>query len=290
MSLNSAIFFLSTGRCGTQWLTNTLSEVYPDSAVVTHEPVRGFYKRQQTFRNYDYVDDSCFPDEVLKHLEWIEETLKEKTYIETGWPCYSAIPWLIRKLEGRIKLVHLVRHPVEVAISLATHKVYSRADWISADAIGPLDAGIHQTEISTKWPHLSMYEKCLFLWTEVNLYALELKEKYPNIPYYFIRSEDMFSDASNQLQDLLTFMGLPYNEEVDQRKRSKFDVYKMKTKSVNWKLINQYPKAIELSKVFDYTLDNLQTQRIKERYIYSKKELINLIIHKISINYKKLTS
>ena len=34
-----ATFFLSTGRCGTQWLAASLAEHYGDMATVDHEPM-----------------------------------------------------------------------------------------------------------------------------------------------------------------------------------------------------------------------------------------------------------
>jgi len=71
----TGIFFLSTGRCGTQWLQKTLAAAYPDTAVATHEPVRGAYEPKLYLRAYDKLDELLSSEEVSKHLSYIREIL-----------------------------------------------------------------------------------------------------------------------------------------------------------------------------------------------------------------------
>ena len=45
------VAFLSTGRCGTQWLTAGLRELHPD-VEAEHEPIGPLYKPRRYFRRY----------------------------------------------------------------------------------------------------------------------------------------------------------------------------------------------------------------------------------------------
>lgn len=164
---NAAVFFLSTGRCGTQWLYRTLGRVYSRAAVVTHEPIGTAYQPKQYLRAYDRMGELAAIRAVSKHLSDIKKILKSRAYIETGWPCYPALPLMISQLNENVRVVHLVRHPIHVALSLATHNVYKRQVWVSRGAIDPFDPGVVQKQLADKWSEMGIYEKCLFWWTEI---------------------------------------------------------------------------------------------------------------------------
>ena len=245
---NKATFFLSTGRCGTQWLQKTLSTVYRAEARVTHEPVKAPYKARRYLRAYDKFDELLSSRPVTQHLQGIDETLKTKIYIETGWPSYPVLPFIIDQLEGRVRVVHLVRHPVLTALSLATHKMYNHhLDWAKGFAINPFDPGVIQKELTAQWHTMNMYEKCLFWWTEINLYALELQEKYPDLEFFFLRYEDLFGENIEVMSALVAFMGLAYNPAIHLHTSKIVDSYRYKSSAVDWTLIYSYPKTIALA-------------------------------------------
>lgn len=262
----TGIFFLSTGRCGTQWLQKALAATYPDAAVVTHEPIRGAYAPKLNLRAYDKLDELLSSPEVSGHLSFIGETLKSKTYIETGWPCYPALPLFIDRLDGRVRVVHLVRHPVFVAMSLATHKVYEQQGWISRAALSPFDQGVVQKELADDWVRMGMYEKCLFWWTEINLFALELKGRLPNIEFSFVRYEDLFDPDTPTLENLIRFMGLAYDPSIEEFRLKQMDRYHRKAPPVDWKLIFKYERTVALAEQFGYEFKDLSTPQIETRY------------------------
>lgn len=267
------IFFLSTGRCGTQWLQKTLAAAYPDAAVVTHEPIRGAYEPKAYLRAHDKLTGLLSSEEVSRHLSHIREILKSKTYIETGWPCYPAIPLIIDQLNGRVRIVHLVRHPVYVALSLATHKVYEeRQDWISRAAISPFDRGVVQKELADDWITMGMYEKCLFWWTEINLYALELKERRPDIEFSLVRYEDLFDSNTQTLENLIRFMNLAYEPSIQEFRLKNVDRYRWKSPPVDWKLIFKYARTIALAKQFGYDFSDLSPPHFATRYFNGGQE------------------
>lgn len=267
----TGIFFLSTGRCGTQWLQRALAATYPDVAVVTHEPIRGAYEPRLYLRAYDKLNELLSSEEVSKHLSHIRETLKSKIYIETGWPCYPAIPLMIDQLDGRVRIVHLVRHPVYVALSLATHRVYERQDWVSRAAISPSAQGVVQKGLAD-WVKMGMYEKCLFWWTEINLYALELRERHPDIEFSLVRYEDLFDPDTQTLEKLIRFMSLDYNPSIEELRLQNVDRYHWESPPVDWELIFKYPQTVALAKNFGYDCNNLSTPHIATRYFSGRQE------------------
>jgi len=268
----TGIFFLSTGRCGTQWLQKTLAAAYPDTAVVTHEPVRGAYDPKLYLRAYDKLDELLSSEEVSKHFSFIREILKSKTYIETGWPCYPALPLIMDQLDGTVRIVHLVRHPVYVALSLATHKVYERQDWISRSAISPFDRGVVQKELADVWAKMGMYEKCLFWWTEINLYALELKERRPDIEFSLVRYEDLFGPETQTLEDLIRFMNLAYDPSIQESRLKNVDRYHWKSPPADWELIFKYAQTVALAEQFGYDFNDLSPSQIATRYFDGGQE------------------
>lgn len=261
-----AIFFLSTGRCGTQWLQQALAATYPDEAVVTHEPARGAYDQKSYLRAYDRLDELLSSEEVSRHLAFLDDTLKSKTYIETGWACYPALPLIADRVGGNIRIVHLVRHPVHVALSLVTHRVYGRDDWISRAALSPFDHGVVQKELADDWARMGMYERCLFWWTEINLYALELRERLSGVEFAVFRYEDVFGPDEQPLVDLTRFLGLAYDPSLSELRSKTVDKYHWKTPAVDWTQVLRFPRTLALAKQFGYDLAGLSAPQIEARY------------------------
>lgn len=63
---NFAVFFLCTGRCGTQWFADNLEKLYQDNAVVTHEPLGPHYNPKKFYRKYGTSLDEVRFDHVAK--------------------------------------------------------------------------------------------------------------------------------------------------------------------------------------------------------------------------------
>lgn len=269
----AGIFFISTGRCGTQWLERALAATYPDEAVVTHEPVRGAYEPKSYLRAYDRLGELLTSPQISGHLSYIRETLRSKTYIETGWPSYPAIPLMIDQLGGRVRIVHLVRHPVHVALSLATHQVYEqRQDWVSRTAISPLDRGVVQKGLADDWAEMGIYEKCLFWWTEINLYALELRERYPDVEFFLVRYENLFDPGTRALEALIRFMNLAYRPALEELRLKKVDRYRWKSPPVDWSLIFKYTQTVALAEQFGYDFNGVSAPLLATRYFCGGQE------------------
>jgi len=263
--LRPAIFFVSTGRCGTQWLASLLQESYASVAHVTHEPIKFDYHPKDFFRQYARADEVLSLPRVAGHLFNVDKTLEVKSYIEVGWPCYAAIPHLVNRYQGRIKIVHLVRHPVRTALSMATHRVYERKDLERARP-DPFDPSVVLQSLQAKWSWMSPYEKCLFWWTEVNLYGRELCGRYPEVPQILVRFEDMLDPSTAQLKVLLDFLELPTQPSLEAAVNEPVDRYHNQTfKPGDWKRIFQYEQTLQLADELGYN-PQIDEDAILQRY------------------------
>ena len=107
-------------------------------------------------------------------------------------------------------------HPVPTALSHLAHSSYagsSRDDAYTRWAtLGPRDAGVLQRGYAATWNRLTPFEKCLFWWTEVHAYALELRTRLVGVPWLTVASESMLAGDSVVLRGLVEFLGLPWDE------------------------------------------------------------------------------
>ena len=222
-----AIFFISTGRCATQWFANKLGSHYQDLAVVRHEPFTQYpyfqYEPRRYYNAYHRNEKIEVSHSIENNLAFVSNTIKDSHYIEVGWLSYGMLPFILSRFIGRVKVVHLYRHPIRVAASLATHNVYSRGGWSDVVAISPSDYGVTQGYLEgQKWNSMSQYEKCLFWWTEINLFALDLQRNFESIPWLTLKYEKVFSEnGKNELSKLVNFLSLPERVSFSTHNRRK---------------------------------------------------------------------
>src|ERR1700761_5915285 len=96
------VAFLSTGRCGTQWLASQFAANHPGLGV-GHEPIGVSYKPRRYFRGYDEPRAALAERAVRDHLAGIEAT--SRPYVETGWPLYAALPLFAARFPDRLRVV-----------------------------------------------------------------------------------------------------------------------------------------------------------------------------------------
>lgn len=265
------VLFLSTGRCGTQWLASNLADLYGEQAVVTHEPIGPAYRCREFFRAYERLDEMAAVPEIAAHLEAVKATVALTGYIETGWPLFSALPLFIEQVAPQVRIVHLTRHPVPTAISHMAHKTYGGSPRIDGyTQLAALDAfcpGIIQTEMRPRWPHLTPYEKTLFWWTEVHLYAEEIQERYPDVPVHRVKAEDILDGDAAALRRLCDFMGLAYGPELAQRTTRRVDEWHHRTDTAfDWRLVLNHPDTVEVASRLGYDFTGVDERALAARY------------------------
>ncbi len=266
--MNAATFVLSTGRCGTQWLAKNLIDHYADLLAVTHEP----YKHDYLPRRLLGIDDPArWPTIALldRHVAAIEQDLESKPYIECGWPCYGPLPYFARRLSGRVRVVHLVRHPVPTAASLLTHLLYHpRRGRLTGQALPmPCDAGVAMPEYHVRWAALSRFEKCLYFWAEINLLGLRL-ERQLGVPWLRLRSEDLFD--GDGLDRLLAFIGLPRREPIYAARPRPYDGHAQGTRvefEAGLDALGDHPRIVALARTLGYDAFDFDRARLNARYV-----------------------
>jgi len=269
---HDAIFVLSTGRCGTQWLHEAMRTCYGDAIAAEHEPLKTDYQPRRFFRAAPNALAALgrIPA-VAAHVERIRETLEHRPYFEAGWPSFSALPWLHDALEGRMRIVHLTRHPVNAALSMATHRVYERDDWIREGALTPFDAGCLDASLQLRWPEISGYEKCLFWWTALHRYAVDLHRRRPDIGWLRLSYEDLFAEGSDDLSRLAAFCGLPHRPELEARRAQRTDRFRHRMPSDDWRKVMRYPETIAVAEALGYDPADADARSLSTRYFQRKR-------------------
>lgn len=202
--MSRILLFLSTGRCGTQSLTQMLADCAGERARVQHEPLRAEYRPRACLR-------MAAPAEVLptlplveRHfLDWDEHLAQGRAIVETGWPIFPWLPYLAERYRGRLDVIHLIRDPVRTAFSMASHHFYSprRADdYARWGALLPTDPGVRLVEYIPPWPQLNRVERCLFHWAEVHGYAEELTAA--GIVSAQLSADGLFSDPTSFVESI----------------------------------------------------------------------------------------
>jgi hypothetical protein len=262
------VLFLSTGRCGTQWVTAGLRELHPRVAA-EHEPIGPLYKPRRYFRCYDNPKTILEVPEVARHLDRVAR--EPRAYVETGWPLFAALPLFAERFGERLRVVHLTRHPVPSALSHLAHNSYAgsaRDDAYTRWAtLGPSDPGVLQTGYAERWGEMSPYEKCLFWWTEVHLYGLEAPGRLDGIPFLVVRSEDVLGGSPPALERLLEFMDLRWSAGWVEHARRVVDRWHHHTDAdVDPLQVLAHPAAVDTAARLGYDAAELDRSALAARY------------------------
>jgi hypothetical protein len=267
MAGRAVVAFLSTGRCGTDWLTRGLRELHP-GLEVEHEPIGPLYKPRQYFRRYHDPESILEVPEVAAHIERINHA--SKPYVETGWPLFPSLPLLATRFADRLQIVHLTRHPVPSALSHLAHSTYAgsrREDSYTRFAtLGPEDPAVFQPSYATCWDRLTPYEKCLFWWTEVHLFGLELPGRIGAIPYLRVQAEDLLSGDRETIERLLAFIGLPWTDGWIAHARRVEDRWLQHRGAVDPLEVHRHPTTCELATQLGYDVGRLNLGALEAHY------------------------
>jgi hypothetical protein len=262
------VFFVSTGRCGTQWLAKHLAATYADLATVAHEPLHDRYRSRELLACPDLVGA---PSEALihAHANRIERILEASDYVECGWPSWGAIPFLAQRFAGRMQVVHLTRHPVPTACSWVTHGMYRPAVIPGLHPekvpVSPFDPGAALVEFQEQWDQLDPFQRNLYFWAEVHCFALRC-EKSLGLPWFRVRFEELFSTEA--LSTLAGFLGVPLRSALIEAIASREDEHRSLT-DIWWDVGSaaRLPVLSELASELGYDLNDVDEPALRRRYL-----------------------
>lgn len=267
----SVVAVLSSGRCGTRWLADGLHELYPE-VETEHLPIGALYSPRRYFRRYDDPAAILKVAEVRRHVAHIASA--RVPYVETGWPVLAALPLLAELLGDRLRVVHLTRHPVASALAHLANEAYAgsaRDDRFTRLAtLGPTDRNVFQPRYAEVWPRLSPYEKCLFWWTEINLFGLELPGRMAAIPFIRIKAEELLSGDRGELRRLLLFLSLPWDERWPARANESLGRWQRRPGTVVDPLqVHRHPATVQAAWELGYDVAALRGDELYARGVSS---------------------
>jgi hypothetical protein len=259
---------LSAGGCGTEWLAHGLREFHPELEV-EHEPLGPMYKPRLYFRRYADPAAILKETQVRDHVRRLERT--GRPYVETGWPLLAALPLLAERMARRLRVVHLTRHPVPSALLHLAAGRYAGSphpdDYARMATLGPQDANVFQGFYARSWGRLSPYERCLFWWTEVSLFAIEFPGRNAGIPFLRVKAEDLMGGRRDELERLLDFIGCGWHPgwlEHSHRLVDRWHEHAGGT--VDALEVHRHPTAVEAARQLGYDITGLNAGELQARY------------------------
>lgn len=222
-------FVLSTGRCGTAFLTELLS--HSPSLSVHHAPKPELEYLSSLVHRDPPTPEALDMAVLAARFELFVSTYRAGgTYVETNNRISFFAPALARLLPNA-RFVHLVRHPADFVRSGMRRGYY-------ADGVVQ-----HQRLVpaaDTAWSSLTQLEKIAWEWSEINGFIETFKTSIPAGRVLTVRSEAMFADPES-LCSVLQFVGAGDEKEVSEAIRGK------RLKPVNQQTRGTFPKYVDWS-------------------------------------------
>jgi hypothetical protein len=210
------------------------------------------------------------PPIVLDHVAAV--AAGDRLYVETGWPLYSAIPHFVEVCGGRVKIVHLTRHLVPMALSHMVHQTYSgsprKDQYTEMATLDPWTENVFQKSERTSWEDMEPYEHCVFWCTEVHAYGFELPGYLADTPLLRVRFEDLFDPSRNALEEVVDFIGLSWDQGLERHLTIRKDAWHHQNLlDFDWRSIEMHPLAMEVLERMGYSLEDVDPSLLEERYV-----------------------
>jgi len=200
--MDSPVFILSTGRTGTQFFEDYINQT-TDKAICKHEPKpsRRFKFLSNLYLNNKVSDETIINIYKLSRKKLFKE-IYNNMYLESSNFMFGCIPSL-NKHYNNIKIIHIVRHPVDYVISHLNHGFWRGHKKIFARYV-PYWLENVNTQSSLKNRAVSILSA---RWNYVNK---QIASYAKTNAYILIKFEDLFSkdkqtssETLNQIRDFL---------------------------------------------------------------------------------------
>jgi len=269
--MHPIVLTMSTGRCGTTFLEKTFKLNYgEDNHWVSHE-----YLRQQVTEVGVY--HRCYQPECQRQMandtirglldRWREISTRGPV-VDFGWTMRSLVPYFHDVLGDQFKAIYIHRHPVEVAASfklIGSYSIYNSPQW----AITPFHPRALYPGFQDRWATMTPFEKCLYLWLEVNAFALEVRQRYPDLQFLQLDSKDLFK-SDQMLNSIAEFTGFPLPEDglrrSTERNRRELFVHERRPIEDEWERYERHPEVIDLACRLGYNMDKEYVRQIIPKY------------------------
>lgn len=236
------VFVLSTGRCGTAFLTNLLHSEKGIEALHEPEP-EFFYHTTLAYQEYKSNPEKVKAVFDVARYELIRNVfINEKKYIETN----NRVTFFanqIAELYPKSKFIHLVRNPESFIKSGLGRK------WYSGNSL--YDEGrIISNEDS--WNGFSQIQKIGWLWNETNSFIEEFKMVHSNV--LTVKAEVLFKSSEEQL-NIFDFLEIKKPSMSELKKRTSQKINEGMNKDFTSKELEEISTVVNglsLSKKYNY--------------------------------------
>ncbi|MGB7933335.1 MAG: hypothetical protein WCH04_14105 [Gammaproteobacteria bacterium] len=209
------IFVATTGRSGTTSLSRVFETVL-DGAICLHEPppvMFSDYPRGQGIDRDDYFRRLFW---VLKRTYIKRDAAGHRYYLETNHQFIKnfAVP-AIEYFGPKTRIIHLKRDPVSVAASfLAINSVPAKTQrghyyMLDPDESTNIIRIPELSDDSSEFGH-DLY-KCLWYWYETEARVQAMKERYPNVVWVDVTTDQLNDRAA--LQAMFDRLGIPVSAD-----------------------------------------------------------------------------
>ncbi len=264
--MSAAVFVLSTGRCGTQWLARFLGLNLGERATVTHEPIHAAWSPREMLGARDPGNlPPRLREPIDRHLQSIRDVLRGRTYVECGYPLWSAVPFLIETF-APVRIMHLVRHPVPTAWSWLTHRAFCPPllpHIAEKTLLSPFDGGVQFPEYRRRWSAMSPFEKSLYYWLEVIAFELHLRAA-GTTTWLTLTFDEMFGGEAQRR--ILEFVTASKFESGPESLGSIDEQHALTEQQVDPREIENHPAVMRVAAELGFDPLSFDVQRLRERY------------------------
>lgn len=243
-------FVLSTGRCGTELLTQIFNNSPNLKAYHKPKPELIYYSKIA----YEY---NKFSPEKAKNLEKVidcsrydyirDAYLLEKKYVETN-NCITFFAYQLANLYPQSTFIHLVRHPIKFINSGLPRKWYTGHN--------SHDEGRIKSKNINFWKSLNREEKIAWQWVKTHNFITKFKQSIDKTRVLTIKSENLFKYPKTT-QDIFNFLNLPSPSSKKLRNKIKKPINSQKKNRKALKIDFDELKWKDLKEImdkFDYQL------------------------------------
>lgn len=185
LTLVEPTFVLSTGRCGTKWLTELLGK---DHRMRLNHNDYPELLRQSRMAYEGYEKNPILFQEILRVARdgyLLDAYRRNQTYVETNHRI-TFFAHAIRQVYPKARFIHLCRHPGDFVCSGI------RRNWYSGNYY---DLCRPRMQDDNTWKQMTKIEKLGWLWNETNQYIDSfLTTLDPPSLYLKVKAEEMFCD------------------------------------------------------------------------------------------------
>jgi len=172
--LETPVFFLSTGRCGTHWFSKLISKdrtvkdfhsPYPNLSIQNKFMFSLWHQKTEHHQKIE-IGSQIFLAGREQHLRFAYKC--QRRYFETNNHITFFAP-VISKIIPQAKFIHLYRHPGEFVRSGIRRGWYEQNEQANAKLITP------PNDVNS-WSKFSQIEKIGWLWNETNGFIEQFKQ------------------------------------------------------------------------------------------------------------------